>query len=80
MILFTLSPETSKAIYGNRSQKGDCLLGEGGELPRRMGIIYILVRAMVTGEYTYFSKLIKLCLNPVRLIVSYTSFSLKRKK
>lgn len=52
----------------------------GGELPRRIGTIYIFVSTMVTWEYTYFLKLIKLYLNPVHVIASYTYFLKKKKK
>lgn len=59
----------------------DRLLGEGGEeltweLSRLMEIIYILMRDG-NVENTYFSKLIKLYLNPAHFIVSYTSIFLK---
>lgn len=50
------------------------------ELPRMMGITYILMKVMVTWEYTYFSKLIKLYLNLVHFIVNYTSIFFKEIK
>ena len=46
----------------------------GGELPRRIGTIYIFVSTMVTWEYTYFLKFIKLYLNPVQLIAVTLTF------
>ena len=58
-----------------------CLLWDGGgKLPKRIETVYIFVSAIVTWEYTYFLKFIKLYLNPVHMIASYTYFKKKRER